>query len=570
MATLEDCLTLEERALVRGITETPALRERFVFATPPLYGIGASSLILRADDPTARRAVILRVPRPPQALKEKVFREMLERRHVFDRLRDWVAEERTLAVPRVPTIYEFGTLGLPGLGHSLPYTVEQFIPGETLAARLKRGPLPLEQVVELFADLAVTLRAMHEGLGLAHLDLHPGNIMVTPDVKAYILDVGFAKAFSLNGPDTHGDWLSSTGERHSVAPEMFDQLERYGRYAVTEKGEVYALGVNLYAMLTGSFPFDAVGLENGESRRVIRELQRRVTAPFPGQRFPLLRTQLMHWRGLKPIPALQEHSDLEDVVFTMLAHEAVRYPTVKDAQDAFTRALPRRRTHNDRLVPAFYGATALFIAGLLSATVLTDNSLPSLLAARGERAARRVQEYARPQGLAALRADARAALRGELVPPAPPPREMDAAVVPVLAAYRDAREAIRRGDHAGARGILEDALRQPGLDRYERAYALPVMLAQELLLTTEPNLDRVLHLLDEGERLAQRAPLALHEGRRDLRCYVTMTRSRIFLSKGFYEQALQQADRALTLCEDERPAALRSEILEHLRTPPPR
>ncbi|RME30998.1 hypothetical protein D6789_04050 [Candidatus Woesearchaeota archaeon] len=552
-------LSTAEKERVALFTRHPAIRERY--RNPRIIGVGASSLVLRAEEPRAARSVVLRIPRPHGALKEKVLEEILERRDVFDRISEWVSSEGTLALPRVPTIYSIDTL------EDIPYTVEQFIPGETLATRMRKGPLPLQSAARVFHDVAMTLRAMHEGLGIAHLDLHPGNIMVTPADEGYVLDIGLAKTFSKNGPDTHGDWLSSTGERHSVAPEMHEQLARYGKYAVTQKGEVYALGVNLYAMLTGQFPFDAQGMENGEARAAIRAQQTRVTKRFAGQRFRLLRTQVMHYRGLESlerVPELRGRSDLEDVVFTMLAHESVRYPSVRDALEDFTRALPLTRSHTDRLVPGAYTLVALVAAGAITGVLWMKPEVRQRAGFEGGRVVQRVQSY---EQLSELRRDALAALRGEAESDyLAVPQDMDARIIPLIDAYRTAREAIAAERHVEARTVLEDAVQLDGLQDYEHGYALPVMLANELLLSDTPNLDRVLRLLDEGESLLARAPPArgLKAERTGLRASIAETRARIFFSRGFYEQALRHVNDALATRAAEDLFSLRADIYERL------
>lgn len=549
-------LSLAEQERLSTFLSHPQISERYTFRS--MAGKGSGSLVLHAHEPRAHREVALRIPRPREALKDKLLEEMLERRDVFERVAQWVSDEGTLQLPRVPSVYALDTL------EGMPYTVEQFIPGETLAQRLQRGPIPLGEAAGLFRDVAMTLRAMHEGQGIAHLDLHPGNIIVTPEHEAYVLDIGFAKAFSKNGPDTHGDWLSSTGERHSVAPEMHEQLAEFGQYAVTEQGEVYALGVNLYAMLTGSFPFDAPGLENGEARARIREAQLQVSAPFLGQRWSLLRTHVMHKRGLQSldeVPALHGRSHLEDTVFTMLANKRVRYASVHEALDAFADALPRERSHSQRLTPVYYAATALAITGAVG---LLLRDLPTRERAAFE-LARVEQSVARVDSLAALRAEASSYLDGVDEGPFVP-AELDARFLPVIDAYREARTAIADGKYARARSVLAEGVQLENAPLYERGYELPVLLAQELLLTEEPNLDRVLRLLETGEEWLGSAPPApaLTAERVETRAMIAETRARIYFSRGFYEQALTHVDRAISVQDAPALRELRRDISERL------
>jgi len=76
---------------------------------------------------------------------------------------------------------------------SLRCIILELVPGETLAERLTRGPLPLEEALGLASQIAEALEAAHEK-GVVHRDLKPSNIKVTPEGKVKVLDLGLAKA----------------------------------------------------------------------------------------------------------------------------------------------------------------------------------------------------------------------------------------------------------------------------------------------------------------------------------------------------------------------------------------
>ena len=80
------------------------------------------------------------------------------------------------------------------------FLVLELVEGDTLAERLKRGAIPVEESLKLALQIAEALEAAHEK-GVIHRDLKPANIKVTPDDKIKVLDFGLAKAFAGDGTD---------------------------------------------------------------------------------------------------------------------------------------------------------------------------------------------------------------------------------------------------------------------------------------------------------------------------------------------------------------------------------
>ena len=115
-----------------------------------------------------------------------------------ERLARFQREARMLAAlnhPNIATIY-----GLEQ-SDSVHYLVMELVPGQTLAERIIKGALPLDESLKIAGQIAEALEAAHEK-GVIHRDLKPANVKVTPEGRVKVLDFGLAKAFTGDGaPD---------------------------------------------------------------------------------------------------------------------------------------------------------------------------------------------------------------------------------------------------------------------------------------------------------------------------------------------------------------------------------
>ncbi len=133
------------------------------------------------------------------------------------------------------------------------YFIEMdFVPGKTLHALLKeQGAFAPPDALRLLRQLAAALRHAHER-GIIHRDVKPQNIIVNADGQATLIDFGIAKRID------HGSLLTPGGEFYGTyqyaAPEQFDR-KKFGK--ISERTDVYALGILGYQLLLNRFPFEA-------------------------------------------------------------------------------------------------------------------------------------------------------------------------------------------------------------------------------------------------------------------------------------------------------------------------
>lgn len=202
-----------------------------------LIRAGGMGEVYRARDARLSRDVALKVL-PADIAGNPVRRARFEREaQVISRLNH----------PNICAVYDVGT------EHDVAYLVMEYIAGESLAERLRRGPLPPAVAMRWAIQIAAALDAAHRR-GITHRDLKPANVMIS-DQQIKLLDFGLAKLHE-DPPARDASTISLTAEHsvigtlHYMAPE---QLE--GRQ-VDPRTDLFAFGTVLYEMLTARKPFD--------------------------------------------------------------------------------------------------------------------------------------------------------------------------------------------------------------------------------------------------------------------------------------------------------------------------
>ncbi|MHC4989639.1 MAG: protein kinase domain-containing protein [Planctomycetota bacterium] len=183
-----------------------------------------------------------------------------------ERLARFEREARTLA-----SLNHSNIAGIFGLEEheGARYLILEYVEGETLAERLDRGPLPVDDAIELAAQIAAGVEAAHEA-GVVHRDLKPANVMITPDGAVKVLDFGLARQEDGQGSSSSSDAATlTTPEQGHTGPGVVLGTAAYmspeqarGR-RVDKRTDIWSFGVILYEMLAGAGPF--VGETVGDS-----------------------------------------------------------------------------------------------------------------------------------------------------------------------------------------------------------------------------------------------------------------------------------------------------------------
>ena len=147
------------------------------------------------------------------------------------------------------------------------YIIMELVEGETLAARIARGPIPIEDALPLFTAIAEGLEAAHDK-GIVHHDLKPANIKIGPDEKPKILDFGLAKAFApeqaVSAETSQSPTLTRLRQGFGEAGTQLGVIMGTASYmspeqargkTVDKRTDIWAFGCCLYEALTGKKPF---------------------------------------------------------------------------------------------------------------------------------------------------------------------------------------------------------------------------------------------------------------------------------------------------------------------------
>jgi Tol biopolymer transport system component len=206
-------------------------------------GAGGMGEVYRARDTRLDRTVAIKIL-PPQFAGDPTLRER------FDREARLIS---SLSHPHICSLFDVGEQ------HGVAFLVVEHLEGETLASRLEKGRLPLEQALKFAVQLAGALDAAHRA-GVVHRDVKPGNVMLVK-TGAKLLDFGLARSEPLLSA-VHGSSLLPTtpaavtaqgtilGTLQYMSPEQLDGAEADAR------SDIFAFGALVYEMVTGRKAFE--------------------------------------------------------------------------------------------------------------------------------------------------------------------------------------------------------------------------------------------------------------------------------------------------------------------------
>src|SRR5688572_11428645 len=201
-------------------------------------GAGGMGQVFRAYDTSLHREIALKIL-PPDFAGDAEYRARFSR------------EARVLATlnhPHIAQVY--------GLEDSVagPAIAMELVPGATLRDRLRNG-ISRPEALRLALQIATALDAAHEK-GIIHRDLKPGNIMVTPDGAAKVLDFGLAKtSIEFEAAPEHDTTLAATVQGAVMGTPAYMSPEQARGQTVDRRTDIWAFGCVLYELLAGQPAF---------------------------------------------------------------------------------------------------------------------------------------------------------------------------------------------------------------------------------------------------------------------------------------------------------------------------
>jgi len=264
-------------------------------------GVGGQGTVYKATDNKLGRSVVIKVLPPEFTAKEANLKR-------FEREARLAS---SLDHPNICTIYDFDNVD------GVHFIAMQHVEGKNVRQLVAGRPLDLKTAVLIGLQVADALAAAHKR-GIIHRDIKSGNVMVTPSGQVKVLDFGLAKLLDeTEAAETgiHRTELTEVGVPYGTATYAAPEQARGDR--VDKRADVFSMGVLLYEMLTGTWPFrgkttiDVRHAVLHDPPRPIAELR---TSPIP----PRLQTIVDRALEKEPKDRFQNMEDLRNELHQVL------------------------------------------------------------------------------------------------------------------------------------------------------------------------------------------------------------------------------------------------------------
>ncbi len=199
-------------------------------------GRGGAGVVYLAHDTKLNRSVAIKSLPPEVKDNPKALSRFTREARVL----------ASLNHPNIATIHE-----VREEAEGLSYLVLEYVPGQTLAERIVKKPLKLQEALTIALQIAEAVAAAHEH-DVIHRDLKPGNIKITEEGKVKVLDFGLAKVVGSEATDQQ---TTITEPGRVIGTPAYMSPEQARGQATDKRGDIWAFGCVLFEMLTATVPF---------------------------------------------------------------------------------------------------------------------------------------------------------------------------------------------------------------------------------------------------------------------------------------------------------------------------
>ena len=259
---------------------------------------GGQAVVYKAVHTATKTNVAIKVLLPSLLASERA-------RYYFEREAEFIA---SLDHPNIVSIRDSGII------HHQYYFVMQYIDGEALRTYVQAQRLSFRERVELFNKVCSAITYAHQQ-GIIHRDLKFANILVDKHGEPHILDFGLAKAVGMDEQADDKAVVTMTGQWAGSLSTMSPEQASGVPNLIDVRTDVYSLGVILYTLLTGQYPYDVGGptleaLKNIQQAQPVRP--RQIVPKFNSEMEAILLTALEKERQKRYQSAAELQSDIEN------------------------------------------------------------------------------------------------------------------------------------------------------------------------------------------------------------------------------------------------------------------